>query len=78
MFFGLTEHQEEATYSLGYKLPLKRNSDSSFLNETNAINFDKIRKIGTEWYVPHPTPGMEEEKIFFRQISIGYLQSFLM
>ena len=31
--FGFAEHQERASYGLGYKLKLTRNSDNSVLNK---------------------------------------------
>ena len=42
--FGFAEHQEKATYGLGYKLPLTRNSDNAVLNKTNATAIGK-RKL---------------------------------
>ena len=51
--FGFVEHQEKATYGLGYKLTLTRASDNAVLNKTNATAFGKIRINSIEWYVPH-------------------------
>ena len=36
--FGFTEHQKKATYGLGCKLTLTRNTDNAILNKGNAIN----------------------------------------
>ena len=51
--FGLAEYQEKATYGLGYKLTLTRNSDNAGLNKGNAINNGKFKTNAIEWYVPH-------------------------
>ena len=40
--FGFAEHQEKATYGLGYKLALTRNSDNVVLNKANAVNEAKL------------------------------------
>ena len=40
--FGFAEHQEKATYGLGYKLGLTRNSDNVVLNKANAVNEAKL------------------------------------
>ena len=66
--FSLTEHQEQATYGLGYKLTLKRNTDYAVLNKGNAINNGKIKNNSSEWYVPHNTPSREELKKTMKQI----------
>ena len=39
--FGFAEHQEKATYGLGYKVTLTRNSDYTVLNKTNATAIGK-------------------------------------
>ena len=51
--FGFALWQEKATYGLGYKLTLTRNSDNAVLNKDNAINNAKIKINAIEWYVPH-------------------------
>ena len=58
--FGFAEHQETATYGLGYKLTLTRNTDNAVLNRANATNNAKIKIISLEWYVPHYTPSLKE------------------
>ena len=40
--FGFAEHQETATYGLGYKLTMTRNTDNAVLNKANATNIAKI------------------------------------
>ena len=66
--FGFAEYQEKATYGLGYKLTLTRNSDNAVLNKGNAINNAKIKIIAIEWYVPHYTPSMQQQAILSKQI----------
>ena len=58
--FGFAEHQEKATYGLGYKLTLTRNTDNAVLNKDNAVGNGKIEIISLDWYVPHYSPDLEE------------------
>ena len=57
--FGFAEYQEKATYGLGYKLTLTRNTDNAVLTKGNAINNVKNKINAIEWYVPHYTPSMQ-------------------
>ena len=66
--FGFAEYQEKATYGLGYKLTLTRNSDNAVLNKDNAINIGKIKINALEWYVPHYTPSIQQQSILSKQI----------
>ena len=66
--FGFAEYQEKATYGLGYKLTMTRNSDNAVLNKGNAINNGKIKINAIEWYVPHYTPSMQQQGILSNQI----------
>ena len=66
--FGFAEYPEKATYGLGYKLTMKRNSDNAVLNKGNAINNAKIKINAIEWYVPHDTPSMQQQSILSKQI----------
>ena len=66
--FGFAEYQEKATYGLGYKLTLTRNTDNSVLNKANAIELGKIKINALEWYVPHYTPSMQKQSILSNQI----------
>ena len=43
--FGCAKHQEKATFGLGYKLTLTRNSDNSVLNKDNATNNGKKKLL---------------------------------
>ena len=57
--FGFAEHQEKATYGLGYKLTLKRNKDAAVIDKVVGIA-DAINKIDhIHWYVPHYTPSIQ-------------------
>ena len=66
--FGFAGYQEKATYGLGYKLTMTRNSDNVVLNKDNAINVGKIKINAIEWYVPHYTPSMQQQSILSKQI----------
>ena len=66
--FGFAEYQEKATYGLGYKLTLTRNTDNTVLNKGNAINNGRIKINAIEWYVPHYTPSMQQQAILSKQI----------
>ena len=66
--FSFAEYQEKATYGLGYKLTLTRNSNNSVLNKGNAINIGKIKINAIEWYIPHYTPSMQQQAILSKQI----------
>ena len=62
--FGFAEHQEKGTYGLGYKLTLTKNSDNAVLNKANATNNAK----SIDWYIPHYTPSLNQEKNLMGQI----------
>ena len=66
--FGFAEYQEKATYGLGYKLTLTRNTDNAVLNKANAINLGKIKISAIEWYVPHYTPSIQQQSMLSKQI----------
>ena len=44
-FFGFAEHQQTATYGLGYRLALTTNTDNALLNKDNATNNAKLKLI---------------------------------
>ena len=67
--FGFAEHQEKATYGLGYKLTLTRNSDNAVLNKTNATSIGKIKFNSIECYVPQYTAILKEQAILMKQIT---------
>ena len=66
--FGYAGYQEKATYGLGYKLTMTRNTDNTVLNKGNAINLGKIKITALEWYIPHYTPSIQQQAILSKQI----------
>ena len=66
--FGFAEHQEKGTYGLGYNLTLTKNIDNAVLNKCNAVTNAKIKINTIDWYVPHCTPSLAQEKILVDQI----------
>ena len=58
--FGFAEHQEKATYGLGYNSTLTRNTDNAVLNIADATNIGKVKINASEWYVPHYTPSIQQ------------------
>ena len=66
--FGYAEHQEKATYGLGYKLTLTRNTDNAILNKDNATILGKVKIIAIEWYIPHYTASMSQQALLSNQI----------
>ena len=51
--FGCVDHQEKATYGLGYKLTLTRNTDNAVLNKDNAVVNGRVKihwtfELGTQ------------------------------
>ena len=51
--FGFVDHQEKATYGLGYKLTLTRNTDNAVLNKDNTVVNGRVKINSLDWYVPH-------------------------
>ena len=66
--FRFAEHQEKATYGLGYKLTITRNSDNAVLNKDDATNLGKVEINAIEWYVPHYTASMSQQAVLSNQI----------
>ena len=66
--FGYAEHQEKATYGLGYKLTLTRNTDNAVLNKDNATILGKVKINAIEWYVPHYTASISQQALLSNQI----------
>ena len=66
--FGLAEHQQKATYGLGYKLTLTRNKDEAVIDKANGIADARIRIDHIHWYVPHYTPSMQQQNILSNHI----------
>ena len=66
--FEFVEHQQKATYGLGYKLTLTRNTDNAVLNKDNATILGKVKINAIEWYVPHYTASMSQQAVLSNQI----------
>ena len=66
--FGFAEHQEKATYGLGYKSTLTRNSDNAVLNKADATILGKVKINAIEWYIPHYTASMSQQAVLSDQI----------
>ena len=67
--FGYAEHQEKATYGLGYRLILTRNTDNAALNKDTGLTNAKVKINSLEWYVPHYTTNLEEYTKLMTQIN---------
>ena len=78
--FALAEHQEKATYGLGYKLTLTRIEDEAVIDKAGGIADARIKIDDTHWYVPHYTPSMAQQDIMCKQIiketptELGYVE----
>ena len=66
--FGFAEHQEKATYGLGYKLTLTRNKDEVVIDKVAGIADASIKIDHIHWYVPHYIPSMSQQAITSDQI----------
>ena len=66
--FSFVELQEKATYGLGYKLTLTRNTNNAVLNEDNAVAIGRVKINSLDWYVPHYSPNLEEYTNLMTQI----------
>ena len=66
--FGFAEHEQKATYGLGYKLTLTRNKDDAVIDKDNAIADARIRIDHIHWYVPHFTPSIQQQSTLSKQI----------
>ena len=62
------EHQEKATYGLGYRLILTRNTENAVLNKDNTVALGRVKINSPDWYVPHYTVNLEEYTKLMNQI----------
>ena len=65
---GFSECQEKATYGLGYRLILTRNTDNAVLNKDDTVALGKVKINSLDWYVPHYTVDLEEYTKLMTQI----------
>ena len=66
--FGFAEHQEKATYGLGYKLTLTRNIDDAVIDKANATADARIKIGHIHWYIPYYTHSIQQQSILSKQI----------
>ena len=65
---GYAQDQEKATYGLGYRLILTRNTDNAVLNKDNRAALGRVKINSLDWYVPHYTVNLEEYTKLMTQI----------
>ena len=65
--FGFAEHQEKATFGLGYKLTPTRNKDEVVIDKVDGIADARIKNDHIHWYVPHYIPSMQQQAIMSKQ-----------
>ena len=68
VMFGFAEHQEKATFGLGYKITIIRNNDKSVLNKADATIVDRIKINGFLWCMPHYTSSISNQATLCKQI----------
>ena len=66
--FGFAEHQEKATYGLGYKLTLTRSKHEAVIDKVAGIADARNKIDHIHWYVPHYTPSMSQQGTMSKQI----------
>ena len=65
--FGFAEHQEKATFDLGYKLTQKRDKDEAVIDKVAGIAGARIKIDHIHWYVPHYTTSMSQQAMMSKQ-----------
>ena len=65
--FDFAEHQEKATYGLGYKLTLTRNKYEAVIDKVAGIADARIKIDHVHWYVPRYIPSMQQQSIMSKQ-----------
>ena len=66
--FGFAEHQEQATYGLGYKLTITRRKDECVIDKAAGIADIRNKIDHTHWYLPHYTASIQQQSILSDQI----------
>ena len=61
MMYSISPNTKKATYGLGCKLTIKRNSNNSVLIKANATDFGKIGSKSIESYLPHYIPSIPQK-----------------
>ena len=67
--FGFAEHQEKATFELGYNSSLTRKKDEAVLDKAAGLADARIKIDHFHWYVLHYTPSIPLQGILSKQIS---------
>ena len=66
--FGSAEHQEKATYGLGYKLSLTGNKVEAVIDKVEGITDARVEIDQIHWYVAQYTPSIQQQSILSKQI----------
>ena len=67
-FSGFSEHQEKATYGLGFKLTLPRKKHEAVIDKAASNAGARIEIDNNHWYVPHYTPSIQQQGVLSKQI----------
>ena len=59
--FGFAEHQEKATYDIGYQIILTRNKDEAVVDKAAGIGDATIKIDIFHWYVLQYTPSIPQQ-----------------
>ena len=62
-FFGFAGHQKNATFGLGYRLPMKRNNNDSDLSRTAATANEEAVINDISWFVPDYTRNVIQQDL---------------
>ena len=65
--FGFAEHQEKATFGLGYKLTLTRKKDTAVIDKIAGIAEARNKIDHIHWYAPHYIPSPSQQAIMSKQ-----------
>ena len=65
--FGSAEHQEKATYGLGYKPTLTRNKVEAVIDKVAGITDARVEIDQIYWYVAQYTPSIQQQSILSKQ-----------
>ena len=66
--FGFAEHQEKATYGLGYELILTRSKDEAVRDEAGGIADARIKIDHIHWYIPHYTASKLQQSFLSKHL----------
>ena len=66
--FGFVEHQEKATYGLGYKVTSTRVKDDAVIDKAAGIADARYKIDHIRWYVPHYTTSIQQQGIFSNHV----------